>query len=61
MAEGESVSSVWLKGEHCTDPPIQNAIPLLVIERDLLLRHKKSERGEERGRESLLKVMGAKF
>jgi hypothetical protein len=43
MAEGESVSSVWLKGEHCTEPPIQNAIPLFVIERDLVLRHKRSE------------------
>ena len=43
MAEGESVSSVWLKGEHCTEAPIQNAIPLFVIERDLVLRHRRNE------------------
>jgi len=43
MAEGQSVSTVWLKGEHSTEPPIQNAVPLFVIERDLVLRHKRSE------------------
>jgi hypothetical protein len=43
MAEGKPVSSVWLKGDHCSEPPIQNAIPLFVIERDLVLRHKRNE------------------
>jgi len=42
-AEGESVSSAWLKGEHSNDAPIKNAIPLFVLEKDLVLRHSKNE------------------
>ena len=42
-AKGESVSSTWLKGEHSNDPPIKNAIPLFVLEKDLVLRHLKGE------------------
>ena len=43
MAHGETVSSKWLKGKHSDDPPIENAIPLFEIERDLVLRHSKNE------------------
>ncbi|TAJ93636.1 MAG: hypothetical protein EPO31_05480 [Gammaproteobacteria bacterium] len=43
MAEGKFVSSVWLKGEHSTELPIHNAVPLFATERDLVLRHKKIE------------------
>ena len=43
MADGKSVLSTWLKGEHSTELPLQNAIPLFVIERDLVLRHKKNQ------------------
>ena len=42
-AKGQSVSSTWLKGEHSNDPPIKNAVPQFVLERDLVLRHSKSE------------------
>ena len=42
-AEGQSVSSTWLKGEHSKDPPLQNAIPLFVLERDLVLRHTRNQ------------------
>jgi hypothetical protein len=41
--KGQSVSSTWLKGDHATDPPIENAHPLVVIERDLVLRHRKQQ------------------
>lgn len=43
MTKGESVSSTWLKGEHSKDPPLQNAIPLFVIEHRLVLRHLKNQ------------------
>jgi hypothetical protein len=43
MVQGQSVSSIWLKGEHCKEPPLQNAIPLFVLERDLVLRHRRSQ------------------
>jgi hypothetical protein len=43
MAEGKTVSSVWLKGEHSKEPPIQNAAPLFEIERNLVLRFSKSQ------------------
>lgn len=43
MAQAQSVSSIWLKGEHCREPPLQNAIPLFVLERDLVLRHRRSQ------------------
>ena len=43
LAEGKSVASTWLKGEHSTEPPLQNAIPLFVIERDLVLRHTRTQ------------------
>ena len=42
-AEGESVSRAWLKGEHSNNTPINNAIPLFVLEKDLVLRHSKNE------------------
>jgi len=42
-AEGKSVSSVWLKGEHLNEPPLQNAVPLFDLERDLVLRHSKNQ------------------
>jgi uncharacterized protein YjaZ len=41
MAEGKSVSSVWLKGEHSKEPPLQNAIPLFELECNLVLRYSK--------------------
>ncbi len=40
---GQSVRSQWLKGELSTDPPLENAVPEAVIERDLVLRHAKEE------------------
>jgi hypothetical protein len=41
--QGNTVSSKWLKGEQSSDPPIENALPLFVIERDLVLRHTKEQ------------------
>jgi hypothetical protein len=41
--EGQSVSRVWLKGEHSKEPPLQNAVPLVVLERDLVLRYQKNQ------------------
>jgi len=43
MANGQSVFSEWLKGEHCQEPPLQNAIPLFVLERELVLRYQKDQ------------------
>ena len=43
MAEGKSVSSVWLKGEHSKEPPLLNAIPAFEIERQLVLRYSKNQ------------------
>jgi hypothetical protein len=43
MARGKSVSCVWLKGEHCQEQPLQNTIPLFVLERELVLRHQKNQ------------------
>ena len=42
-ARGESVLSSWLKGPHSSDPPIQNAIPLSVLERELVLKYSKAQ------------------
>ena len=42
-AEGKSVSSAWLKGEHSNEPPLQNAVPLFELERDLVLRYSKNQ------------------
>jgi hypothetical protein len=41
--KGQSVSVKWLKGEHATDAPLENALPLLVLERELVLRHTKQQ------------------
>lgn len=41
--KGVSVLSTWYKGEGSTDPDLKNALPLFVIERDLLLRHSKQQ------------------
>ena len=41
--KGQSVSAKWLKGDHATDPPLENALPLFVLERDLVLRHTKQQ------------------
>ncbi len=41
--KGQSVSAKWLKGEHSNDPPLENSLPLLVLERDLVLRHAKQQ------------------
>jgi hypothetical protein len=41
--KGQSVSSKWLKGDHAVDPPLTNALPLFVLERDLVLRHTKQQ------------------
>jgi len=43
MAEDQTVSSVWLKGEHSKEPPVQNAIPLFELERQLVLRYSKNQ------------------
>ncbi|HQA93833.1 MAG TPA: hypothetical protein PK155_07380 [Bacteroidales bacterium] len=43
MANGQSVYSEWLKGGHCQEPPLQNAIPLFVLERELVLRYQKNQ------------------
>jgi hypothetical protein len=32
-----------MKGPGCTEPALQNAIPLFEIERDLVLRHKRAQ------------------
>ena len=42
-ARGESVISSWLKGAKSTEPPLNNAVPLLVLERELVLHHPKGE------------------
>jgi len=42
-AEKESILSSWLKGSDTTDPPLQHAIPLFVLERELVLHHTKAE------------------
>lgn len=36
---GQSVSSTWLKGQHSAEPALQNALPLVELERNLELRH----------------------
>ena len=41
--KGESVLSSWLKGEGSADPDIKNALPLFMIERELVLRHSKQQ------------------
>jgi hypothetical protein len=41
--EGESVLSTWLKGSPSTEPDIQNALPLIVLEKELVLRHTKHQ------------------
>jgi hypothetical protein len=41
--KGQSVSAKWLKGDHATEPPLENALPLFVLERDLVLRHAKQQ------------------
>ncbi|MFZ2540546.1 MAG: hypothetical protein WAW75_02100 [Gallionella sp.] len=41
--KGESVLSTWFKSENSTDPDLKNALPLFVIERDLVLRHSKQQ------------------
>jgi len=41
--KGQSVSAKWLKGDHATDPPLENSLPLVVLERDLVLRHTKQQ------------------
>jgi hypothetical protein len=41
--KGQSVSAEWLKGDHATEPPLANALPLFVLERDLVLRHTKQQ------------------
>lgn len=42
-AHGKSVSHVWLKGEDCEEPPIKNALPIRVLESDLVLHHNKAD------------------
>jgi hypothetical protein len=37
--KGQKVAAKWLRGDHSSDPPITNALPLFVLERDLVLRH----------------------
>lgn len=39
----QKVSAEWLKGEHCNDPALENALPLFVLERNLVLRHAKQQ------------------
>lgn len=41
--KGQSVSSKWLKGDHATEAPLANALPLFVLERDLVLKHPKQQ------------------
>jgi hypothetical protein len=41
--KGQSVSSKWSKGDDSDDPPIENALPLVVLERELVLRHGKHQ------------------
>jgi len=41
--KGQRVSSKWLKGDHATEPPLDNALPLFVLEQDLVLRHPKQQ------------------
>ena len=41
--KGQSVSAKWLKGDHATDPALENALPLFVLERDLCLRDTKQQ------------------
>jgi hypothetical protein len=42
-AEGQSVSCVWLKGKDSKESPLKNAVPLFVLERDLVLRYRKNQ------------------
>ncbi len=41
--KGVSVLSTWYKGKGSTDPDLTNALPMFVIERDLVLRHSKQQ------------------
>lgn len=41
--KGVSVLSTWYKGEGSTAPDLTNALPMFVIERDLVLRHSKQQ------------------
>ena len=41
--KGQRVSAKWLKGEHAIDPPLENSLPLFVLEQDLVLRHAKQQ------------------
>ena len=43
MAKGRSVARSWLKGSETDEPPFENAIPLVMIEHDLVLRHTKNQ------------------
>jgi hypothetical protein len=43
QCKGQRVSAKWLKGDHANDPPLENALPLFVLERDLVLRHSKQQ------------------
>lgn len=43
LAQGKSVATKWLKGEQSVEPALQNAIPLSVLEHDLVLRHTKAQ------------------
>ena len=42
-AHGESVLTSWLKGDQSTEPPLINAVPLFVLERELVLHHTKAD------------------
>ena len=41
--KGKSVLIAWLKGNDSEEPAIENAIPLFVLERDLVLHYVKTE------------------
>lgn len=41
--KGKSVSAKWLKGGKSSNPPLENCLPLVVLERDLVLRHAKQQ------------------
>lgn len=43
MAHGEVTTLTWLRGRDTDEPPLQNAIPLPVIEHKLVLRYGKAE------------------
>lgn len=43
IAKGKTASHAWLKGSETSEPDFVNAIPMIAIEHNLVLRHKKAE------------------